>query len=258
MNPLKMRLLAGEFVALAWAELGNPDVGEIMVRHGWKNILIDGEHGAGALEDWVAVARAVEAAGGEVVLRVPDGSETVLKRVLDRGFRSLVVPMVNSVDQAEQIARFCRYPGRGQRGYAAPVVRASHWGARPGYARDESHEELLLFVQCEHPAAVAALPEIAAVDGIDGIFVGPNDLSAALGWLERMDHAKTQAALVEVERRARASGTLLATITGAGRNWEDLRQLGYRLVAGVNDVSLLAQSARAAAAERDAELDRPE
>jgi 4-hydroxy-2-oxoheptanedioate aldolase len=254
MNTLKARLASGAFVTAAWAELGNPDVAEILVRHGWDTILIDGEHGVGSLEDWVAVARAVEAAGGEPLLRVPDGSETMLKKVLDRGFKSLVVPMVNSVEQASDIARFCRYPPRGSRGYAAPIVRASQFGARPDYARGESHDELLLFIQCETPAAVAALPEIAAVDGIDGIFLGPNDLSATLGYLEQMEASEPQAAFARVEAAARASGTLLATVPGGGRSWKELRDLGYRLVAGVNDISFLISAAQAAAEERNRAL----
>lgn len=259
MNPLKQRLLNGEFVTAAWAELGNPDVAEIMVRHGWPTILIDGEHGVGDLETWVAVARAVEAAGGDVILRVPDGQDTTLKRVLDRGFRSLVVPMVNSAEQAAAIARSCLYPGRGGsgqggRGYAASIVRASHFGARPGYARELAHEDLLLFVQCEHPDSIASLEAIAATPGVDGIFLGPNDLSATLGHLEDMTHPVPQAAFAEVEAICAKVGTLLATVPGGGRGWADLRERGYHMVAGVNDVSLLAGAARQALAERDAAL----
>lgn len=254
MNDLKARLAAGELVTAAWAELGHPDVAEIMVRHGWRTVVIDGEHGLGDLETWVAVARAVEAAGGEVVLRVPDGSDTTLKRVLDRGFRSLVVPMVNSAAQARAIARSCRYPMRGARGYAAPIVRASGFGARPAYARDEAHDDLLLFVQCEHPDSLSSLAEIAAVPGIDGIFLGPNDLAAAMGHLEDLEQPDVQTALARVEAAAAEAGVVLATVTGGGRGWRDLRARGFRLVVGPNDVSLLVEGAGTAALSRDADL----
>lgn len=258
MNPLKSRLLKGEFVAAAWAELGNADIAEILVRHGWPVVLIDGEHGVGDLETWVSVARAVEAAGGEVILRVPDGSDTTLKKVLDRGFRSLVVPMVNSAAQATAIARSCLYPSRGKggigRGYAAPIVRGSDFGTRPDYAVQTANQDLLLFVQCETPESVAALPAICAVDGIDGIFLGPNDLAATLGHLEQMDHPTPQAAFAEVEASVAAAGKLLATVPGGGRSWADLRARGFGLVAGINDISLLVTSARDAAKARDAEL----
>ncbi|MCQ0988570.1 HpcH/HpaI aldolase family protein [Jiella marina] len=254
MNTLKQRLKAGEFVAAAWAELGSPDVAEILVRHGWPVIVIDGEHGIGELETWVAMARAIEAAGGEVVLRVPEGSETVLKRVLDRGFRSIIVPMVHTPEQARAVADFCRYPPRGQRGYAAPIVRASQFGVQADYARDRAHEDTLLMVQCEHHIAVDNLREIAAVEGIDAIFLGPNDLSASIGHLERMEEPEPQALFARVESEAAASGTLLATIQGAGRNWQELRSLGYRFVVGPNDISLLIASARQAVTDRDQEL----
>lgn len=251
MNRLKQRIAAGEQVAAAWLELGNPDVAEIMVRHGWTTLVIDGEHGVGDLDDWVAVARAVEAAGGEVVLRVPDGSDTTLKRVLDRGFRSLIVPMVNTAEQARGIVASCRYPGLGRRGYAAPILRASDWGARPGYARHEAAEELLLMLQCEHVEAVENLPEIAAVAGVDMIFIGPNDLAGSIDHLERMEEPAPQALLRRIEAGAAAAGKPLATILGAGRGWAELRALGYRFMVGPNDISLLIAGARASAAERD-------
>lgn len=251
MNRLKQRISAGEQVAAAWVELGNPDIAEIMVHHGWSTIVIDGEHGVGDLDDWVAVARAAEGAGADVVLRVPDGSDTMLKRVLDRGFRSLIVPMVNTADQARQIVSACRYPGAGRRGYAAPIVRASDWGARPGYAREEANDEILLMLQCEHIEAVENLPEIAAVDGVDLIFIGPNDLAGSIDHLERMLEPAPQDLLRRIEAGAAAAGKPLATILGAGRGWAELRALDYRFMIGPNDISLLIAGARGAAADRD-------
>lgn len=251
MNRLKQRIDAGEQVSAAWLELANPDIAEVMVGHGWGTLVIDGEHGVGDLEDWVAVARAAEAAGADVVLRVPDGSDTMLKRVLDRGFRSLIVPMVNTPEQARAIVDSCRYPGLGKRGYAAPIVRASGWGARPGYALDEAAAELLLMLQCEHIDAVENLAQIAAIPGVDVIFIGPNDLAGSIDHIERLLESAPQDLLRRIEAGAAAAGKPLATITGAGRDWSDLRALGYRFIVGPSDVSLLITAARAAAAERD-------
>ena len=254
MTTLKHRLKSGEFIAAAWVELGNADIAEALVRNGWPVIVIDGEHGVGDIEDWVGVARAVEAAGGEVVLRVPVGDETLLKRVLDRGFRSILVPQVNTAEAAHAIAGFCRYPPIGRRGYAAPIVRASAYGARPGYALTESHEELLLMVQCEHAESVENLAAITAVEGIDMIFVGPNDLAGSIAHLERLSEPEPQALLKRIESFAAANGTQLGTIVGAGRDWTELRDLGYRFVIGPNDVSLIVQGALRAAADRDSAL----
>ncbi|MFV0383936.1 HpcH/HpaI aldolase family protein [Paracoccus sp. (in: a-proteobacteria)] len=250
MNPLKQRLRAGEMLKAAWVELASPDVAEIMVRHGWDIIVIDGEHGVGTLEDWVATARAVEAAGGEVILRVPDGSDTMLKRVLDRGFRSIIVPMVNSAADAASIAAACRYPGLGRRGYAAPVVRASRYGTVPDYARSGAADELLLIVQCEHADAVAGIEALMQVEGVDMVFIGPNDLAGSMGLLEQLDAAPLQQAIRHVEAAARGADRWLGTITGPGRGWNDLEALGYRLVIGPNDIALLIAGAKAAAEAR--------
>lgn len=248
-NGFKQRLQAGGMIPASWIELINPDIAEILVRHGWDVLVIDGEHGRGELEDWVACARAIEAAGGEVILRLPEGTDTLIKRALDRGFRSFIVPMVNTRAQAEAVVSAFRYPPRGRRGYAAPIVRGSDWGSRPAYAREEAHDEVVVMLQCEHVEAVANLEEIMAVPGIDAIFVGPNDLAASAGHLKDMEHPEVQALLARIEEIAARHGMPLATVRGGGRDWADLERLGYRLVAGINEISLLIDALRAARAE---------
>lgn len=252
MNPLKKRLQDGDVLKAAWVELASPDVAEIMVRHGWDVIVIDGEHGIGDIEAWVATARAVEAAGGEVILRVPEGSDAMLKRVLDRGFRSIIVPMVNSAAEAKSIAAACRYPGLGRRGYAAPIVRASRYGTVPGYALTEAADELLLIVQCEHADAVGDIEAVAQVEGVDMVFIGPNDLVGSMGMLEQLEAKPLQDAFAKVEGAANAAARWLGTITGPGRGWSELEGLGYRLIVGPNDISLLIAGAKAAAEARNA------
>lgn len=252
-NRLKARLAAGETVCAAWLEFGAPEVAEALVHSGWNVIVIDCEHGSAGLEDGMKLIRAVEAAGGEAVVRVPDGQEATLKRALDRGVRSLMVPMVNSPEIAASVAAFCRYPPLGRRGYAAPIVRASDYGVRADYAAT-AHEELLLMVQIEHIDAVRDLDAIMAVPGVDMGFVGPNDLAGSMNLLERMEDPASLAALAEIENKADARGAMLGTIVGAGRGYADLRKLGYRFIVGPNDISLLVGAARAAAAARDGEL----
>ncbi|MFW2542090.1 HpcH/HpaI aldolase family protein [Primorskyibacter sp. 2E107] len=244
-TPLKSLIAKGDMIPAAWAELGSPDTAEMMVRHGWNVIIIDGEHGRGDLELWVHMQRAVEAAGGIAILRLPDGDDTRIKQALDRGFRNFIVPMVNSKAEAERIASAFYYPKRGHRGYAAPIVRGSDWGARPEYAREEAHDELVVMVQCEHVDAVDALEEIVTVPGIDMIFLGPNDLAATAGHLERLDDPEALALFARVEKTCAAAGKPLATVRSAGRDWADLEKLGFRLVAGINDASLVIDGARA-------------
>jgi 4-hydroxy-2-oxoheptanedioate aldolase len=254
-NTLRARIAAGETVTAAWLELGSPDVAEILVRCGWDVVLIDCEHGVAGLEEGLGLIRAVEAAGGEAMLRVPDAAEATLKRALDRGARSILVPMVNDLGTARAIARACRYPPMGGRGYAAPIVRASGFGAWQDYAR-RANDEVLIAVQVEHVDALPIVAELAEVPGIDMVFVGPNDLAASMGYLERLDAPEVQEAIAGIETAARATGLSLGTIDGA-RDAGALREAGYRFVVGPNDIQLLATAAKAAAARRDEALARP-
>jgi len=251
-NRLKRRLKAAETVCAAWLELGSPDVAEILVRSGWDTLVIDCEHGVAGLEDGLSLIRAVEAAGGDAILRVPDASDATLKRALDRGARSIIVPMVNDVGLARQVARACRYPPMGGRGYAAPIVRASGFGEWAGYA-SEANEEVFLAVQIEHVDAVPHVADFAAIPGIDMGFVGPNDLAGSMDRLARLDDPDVVAAIAGIERAAAAAGLPLGTIEGA-RDAGGLRDAGYRLILGPNDVSLLAGAAREAAEARDRAL----
>lgn len=139
-NTIKTRLASGEFIKAAWAHFGSADVCEAMVRAGWDTILIDGEHGPGGIEDWVQMLRAVELAGGEVVLRVPDTSASTLQKALDRGFRTLVVPHVDDFATAQAVVEACLFPPRGHRSFASPLVRASQFGARGDYTQVAADE----------------------------------------------------------------------------------------------------------------------
>ncbi|MEE4345326.1 MAG: aldolase/citrate lyase family protein, partial [Paracoccaceae bacterium] len=197
--------------------------------------------------------RAVEAAGGDAILRVPVGDDATLKRALDRGARSIMVPMVNDAATARQVATACRYPPLGRRGYAAPIVRASGFGETADY-RATAHDDLLLMAQIEHVSAVDDLAAIMATPGIDMGFVGPNDLAGSIGLLEQLEHPDVLAQLERIEAVAKAEGRMLGTITGQGRGWKALERLGYRLLIGPNDISLLTGAAHAAAADRDREM----
>ncbi len=216
-NLLKQRLMAGETIAATWINTGSPEACDIVVNAGWDVVVIDCEHGAAPLEDGLSLIRVVQAAGGQAVLRVPDSSDTTLKRALDRGAQSIIVPMVNSVAQAKAIARSCLYPPRGARGYAAPNVSASLYG-------------------------------------IDMAFVGPNDLSGSIGLLEQLEHPELKKLKQQIEQTAREAGLRLGTITGGGRSYAELREAGYRFIVGPSDVGLLFGAARQAHQEMLAEL----
>ncbi|MGP1397630.1 MAG: HpcH/HpaI aldolase family protein [Inquilinaceae bacterium] len=241
-NRLKRRLRAGDRVPALWVQMESPTVVEAAVHAGWDTILIDNEHGWVGYETLLHMMRAAEAAGGDVILRVPDAEMATLKRALDLGVQSIMVPMVNSAAAARSIAEACRYPTLGTRGYAAPVVRASRYGADPGYAGG-AHNELLLIAQIEHADAVAAIDAIAAVDGIDMLFIGPNDLAGSLGRLERLDHPDVEAAIRAVEAATLKAGKLLGTIPRPGRDVAGCYADGHHLCACASDIVLFRRAA---------------
>lgn len=241
-------MVAGQTVTALWLESGSPELAEAAVHHGWTTILIDNEHGVADLAGAVAVHRAVLAAGGDAILRIPSADPATLKGVLDRGFRSIMAPMVSSVAAAKVFAEACLYPPRGSRGYAAPVVRASGYGIDAGY-RARAHEDMLLIAQIEHVDAVDDVDAIAAVPGIDMLFMGPNDLSGSIGRLEEMDAPDAAALCDRCEAAILKSPALYGTIPRPGHTAQALSTRGARLICGPTDIGLFVAGARASRAD---------
>ncbi|MEM8852996.1 MAG: aldolase/citrate lyase family protein [Pseudomonadota bacterium] len=244
-NPILAALKRGETVTAMWSETGSPDLAEAAVRIGWKVIVIDNEHGVASLDKAVEIHRAVLSAGGDVIIRVPSVDPVHLKQVLDRGFRSIMAPMVHDVATAELLVDACRYPPFGSRGYAAPIVRASGYGTTPDYVKT-ANDELLLIAQIEHKDAVENLADIAAVDGINALLLGPNDLAGSHGLLERLDHPDMMALYERVEKETIASGRWFGSICRPGRSARDLHELGCRIIVGPADIGLFLAGAREA------------
>ena len=242
-NRLKQRLAAGERLAGMWLQSGSATLAEIAVMAGFEVVLIDNEHGPASLETTLELMRAIEAAGGMAVVRVPWNDQVYLKRALDLGAHSLMVPMVQNADEARAAVAACRYPPRGRRGYAAPIARAASYGLDGDYIR-HAHDDLLLMLQVESAAAVTAIPEMAAVDGVDLLFVGANDLAGSIDRLEALDAPDAAALIAEAERAIRESPAWMGTIPRAGVDAADLYAEGHRLVIGPSDLALF----RAAAA----------
>ena len=247
-NRLKRRLAAGERIAAAWIDFASPAVAEVMVHAGWPTVILDFEHGPGDQDTLAHLLRAVQAAGGDAILRVPWGDPVTLKRVLDLGAYSIMVPMVETADQARDVVAACRYPPGGWRGYAADNVRASGYGADPDYAA-RANDELLLILQIESAPAVAALDGIAAVDGADMLFVGRYDMAGSIGRLGRPQDPEALALLAAAEARITASGKWMATVPTPDDTPISLYRRGYHLLAAASDVALLRDGAKALAAE---------
>lgn len=241
-NELKRRLAAGDQLFGAWIASGSATIVEIMGNAGFDFLLIDLEHGQGELNDLVHMLRAAENTGTRCIVRVPWNDAVTLKRVLDVGVDSVMVPMVETASEAAAAVSACRYPPQGSRGYAAPLVRASDYGLVKDYIHI-ANESLLLIVQIESASAAAVAGEIAAVDGIDMVFIGVNDLAGSIGRLEQLDQADVRALVAQTEAQIRASGRWLGTVPNAGATSDNLFAAGYNLLPLASDVTLLRDAA---------------
>jgi 4-hydroxy-2-oxoheptanedioate aldolase len=188
-----------------WVCSGSPLVAEICAGGGVDWLLIDMEHAPNGLASVLAQLQAVAAYPVEPVVRLPSDDPVVVKQVLDLGARTVLVPMVSSAAQARDVVAAAHYPPRGRRGVGSALSRSARWNRVPDYlARAEEH--VCVMVQVETAEAVAATAEIAAVDGVDGVFVGPSDLAASMGLLGQQTHPDVTAAARRAIADARAAG----------------------------------------------------
>ena len=244
----KERLTGGTPAIGCWLHLFSPIAAEVVAQAGYDCVMIDLEHGPGGLMDAIVLMQAVQGCDCAPLLRVAANDPVRIKRALDTGIAGVMVPAVDSKAEAEAAVEACRYPPQGRRGMAPTIVRASGYGADwQGYV-ERAARDLLIICQIESAAAVRAAGEIAAVEGIDMLFLGPFDLSAALGYVGQPDHPEVQACIAETEQAAKAAGVLLGGISTPARSAEALFAAGYHLVLPDVDTVLLRDGARASVA----------
>lgn len=188
-----------------WVVSGSPVAAEIAAGSGLDLLLIDGEHSANTLESIQVQLQVVAAFPVCPLVRVPFGDPVVIKQVLDLGAQNLIVPMVESVEQAAELVRAVRYPPNGVRGVGSALARSSRWNRVDDYL-SLAAGSVSLTVQIESANAVEHVAEILAVDGVDAVFVGPADLSASLGLLGQQGHPTVIAAVERVLEAAAAAG----------------------------------------------------
>jgi 4-hydroxy-2-oxoheptanedioate aldolase len=189
-----------------WLAMADAYAAEIVGHAGFDWLVLDGEHGPNDLRSILSQLQALQTSSSEPVVRLPIGESWMIKQFLDIGARTLLIPMVDSAEQAQALVRAVRYPPHGVRGMGSGIARASRFGTIPGYVANAS-EDICLLVQAETLAAISDLERIAAVDGIDGVFIGPSDLAADMGFPGNLEAPEVQAA---IERA-------IATILNAGK-----------------------------------------
>ncbi|ONI82967.1 2-dehydro-3-deoxyglucarate aldolase [Actinosynnema sp. ALI-1.44] len=188
-----------------WVCSGSTVAAEICAGSGLDWLLLDTEHSPLSLETLLTLLQTVAAYPVTPMVRASVGDPVVLKRLLDVGAQNLLVPMVDSAEQAEEIVRAVRYPPRGVRGVGSALSRSARWNRVPGYL-DKADEFVSLFVQIESVAGVEAAAEIAAVEGVDGVFVGPSDLAASMGLLGQQTHPEVTDAVLRTFEAVRSTG----------------------------------------------------
>lgn len=237
-----------------WQALANPYTAEICAGAGFDWLLIDGEHAPNDVPLILAQLQAVAAYPVEPVVRLPVGDTVLVKQMLDIGARTLLVPMIETAAQAAEMVRATRYPPDGVRGVGSAIGRASRWNRRPAYLQDAA-AEICLLLQVESVAGLAAVDEIAATPGVDGVFVGPSDLAAALGHLGNPGHPEVQAAVEHAFQRIISAGKAAGILIADTRLAHHYLKLGASFVAVGTDVTILARGAEALAAQFSAKAE---
>jgi 4-hydroxy-2-oxoheptanedioate aldolase len=242
-NPLKQKLQAGQPCFGAWLLSTSADMAEILACAGIDFLILDHEHGQGSIESAIGQLRAMKGTGCVSVLRTPSNDHVYIKRALDAGVGGIMVPNVNSAEEARRVVDACRYAPRGFRG-AFGGMRAMAYGFNPAYY-DQCSDDTLIVVQVENARAIDAIPEIAAVEGIDVVFIGPRDLSASLGKLNQFDDPVVRGHIERAAAAILASGRLLGSTAASGKVAKDMAARGYRFIVPGSDATLLGLGVRA-------------
>ena len=240
-NTFKRALLAGRRQVGLWSSLSSHVSVEVLAGAGFDWLLLDTEHSPNELPMVHSQLQAAVGGTAHPVVRVPWNDPVVIKRFLDIGTQSFLIPYVQNAAEARAAVAATRYPPRGVRGVAT-ASRASRFGRIKDYfARAEA--ELCVVVQLESREALGNLEAIAGVEGVDGLFIGPSDLSADLGHLGNPGHPEVQGAIEDAIRRILACGKAAGFLTGDETQARRYLDLGCTIAAVGADVTLLARHA---------------
>lgn len=245
-NAIKRRLASGKNALGCWTVLASPPVIELLAFCGFDYLLLDQEHGFGETASLLHSLQAMSASPNcSSIVRVPSNDPNYLKRVLDAGAEGVMVPNVQTAEEARDVVAACRYPPAGRRGSALGSARASDYGIRASDYRNSAADELLIVCQIESPKAIDNIDAIASVEGIDVLFIGPYDLSGTVGRLGDFKHPEVAKLIARAEEGIRRNGKPMGTVPHPGLSWREMFARGYQMVNAGSDVSRLRDSALA-------------
>ncbi len=239
-NGFKRALREGRQTIGVWSNLTDPVAVEICASAGFDWVLLDGEHSPADHRSLLAGLQAAAAHPSAVLVRPPFGDEVTIKRLLDIGALTLLVPMVDTAEHARALAAAVQFPPVGVRGVSSQT-RAGNWGRESGYL-SAARDELCLIVQIESATGLENIEAIAATEGIDALFVGTADLAASMGHLGKPGHPDVVAAVDRVVAVAQAAGLPLGTLTRDVAVAKDCLQRGFAFVGVGTDTSLFASA----------------
>jgi 4-hydroxy-2-oxoheptanedioate aldolase len=246
-NSFKQSLRLGNPQIGLWLGLANAYTAELLATTGFDWLLIDGEHAPNDPCSVLPQLQAIAAYAVQSVVRPVSDDTALIKRYLDIGAQTLLVPMVESADQATRIVAATRYPPEGVRGVGSALARASRWNQVDGYLQ-RCADEICLLVQVESVAGLQNLPAIAAVEGIDGVFFGPADLSASMGLIGRATEPRVRQAIMEGITIVRAAGKAAGVLSADQTLAREYLRAGAQFVAVGVDTTLLVRAANDLAA----------
>ena len=231
-----------------WVCSGSPLIAELCAGSGLDWLLVDAEHSPNGLESILAQLQAIHGYPVHTLVRPPVNDTVVIKQYLDLGVQNLLIPMVNSVAEAEAAVAATRYPPQGVRGVGSALARAARWNRVPDYLA-RANDTISVTVQIESTAAVEAVEDILKVDGVDAVFVGPSDLAASMGMLGQQEHPEVRAAVEHCLSAAKAAGKPAGVNAFNPGTAEHYLANGASFILVGADVALLARGSEALAAK---------
>lgn len=241
-NHFKKKLKTEQQIGL-WVGLADAYGTEIAANAGYDWLLIDGEHAPSDLRTTLSQLQSIAAYPSQAVVRPPIGSVQLIKQLLDIGAQTLLIPMVETVEQAQLMVKAVRYPPEGIRGVGAALARATRWNSIPDYYAD-AHENICLLIQIESIEGIKNLDEILKIDGIDGVFIGAVDLSATMGYQGNPNHPEVQKTVIDAIQRIRKAGKAAGILSTQHDVTQKYIELGTEFVAVGVDTSVLMNSLR--------------